>query len=169
MITGPSEHRIRGDVDVDGAKQHRRAVMGFEPLLGTPILDRKDIVAGDRIQNFQYGASQATTSIQVNTSSGVELSAQGSGAGRAGTAPPDRAPNELTRCLRGTDSNFQFRTRQVAVSRLRVSLGPIDCRRGGIIRTVVGLGKINRAVSAARGAHSPPLEGARAVVGTSRN
>ena len=37
-------------------------------------------------------------------------------------------------------------TRPVAVSRLRPSLGPIDCRRGGIIRTVVGLGKANIAV-----------------------
>ena len=41
-------------------------------------------------------------------------------------------------------------TRQVAVSRLRPSLGPIGCRRGGIIRAVIGLGKTNRAVSAAR-------------------
>jgi hypothetical protein len=47
------------------------------------------------------------------------------------------------------DSNFQFRTRHAVVSRLRPSLGPIDCRRGGIIRGVVGLGK-KRAVSAAR-------------------
>ena len=39
--------------------------------------------------------------------------------------------------------------RQVTGSRLRPSLGPIDRRRGGIIRTVVGLGKTNRAVSAA--------------------
>jgi hypothetical protein len=37
-------------------------------------------------------------------------------------------------------------TRQVAVSRLRPSLGPIDCRRGVIIPAVVGLGKTNRAV-----------------------
>ena len=34
--------------------------------------------------------------------------------------------------------------------------GPIDCWCGGIIRAVVGLGKTNRAFSAARGAHSPP-------------
>ena len=39
---------------------------------------------------------------------------------------------------------------------------------GGIIRAVVGLGKTKRAVSAARGAHSPPDEGARAVGGASR-
>ena len=72
-----------------------------------------------------------------------------------------------TLCWRGMDSNFQFRTRQVAVSRLRPSLGPIDYRRGGIIPAVVGLGKTNRAVSAARGAHSPPNEGAHAVGGAS--
>jgi len=35
---------------------------------------------------------------------------------------------------RGMDSNFQFRTRQGAVSRLRRSFGPIDCRRGGMNR-----------------------------------
>jgi len=56
------------------------------------------------------------------------------------------------------DSNFQFRTRQGAVSRLRQSFGPIDCRRGGMNRAASASAKINREVSAARGAHSPPNE-----------
>jgi hypothetical protein len=47
--------------------------------------------------------------------------------------------------------------------------GAIDCPRGGIIRTVVGLGNANIAVSAARGAHSPPNDPARVVSGASRN
>ena len=33
--------------------------------------------------------------------------------------------SQKTLCWRGMDSNFQFRTRQIVVSRLRPSLGPI--------------------------------------------
>ena len=60
-------------------------------------------------------ASPATASIQVNTSSGVELSAQRSGAGRAGEAPPDRAPNELTRWWRKRDSKRRSLSQNTSV------------------------------------------------------
>jgi len=55
--------------------------------------------------------------------------------------------------VRGAPSNgCPYRNREIA-SGLEASseLGPIDCRRGGIIQAVVRLGKTNRAVAADQG------------------
>jgi hypothetical protein len=40
-VPAPSEHRIGSEVDVDGAKQHRRAVMGLKPHARHPFFDRE--------------------------------------------------------------------------------------------------------------------------------
>ena len=37
-VPAPGEHRIGGKIDIDVAKQHRRAVMGFEPHARHPVL-----------------------------------------------------------------------------------------------------------------------------------
>jgi hypothetical protein len=52
-----------------------------------------------------------------------------------------------------------------------IGLGSIDCRRRGIIRAVVGLGKPIELFRRLRSRHSPPNEGAHAVGGgeASRN
>src|SRR5437660_4850312 len=40
-VPAPCEHWIGGEIDIDLAEQHRRAVMGFEPYARHPVLDRK--------------------------------------------------------------------------------------------------------------------------------
>jgi hypothetical protein len=50
----PGKHRVGREIDVNGAKHHRRAVMGFEPHARHPPLTAKDIVTGDRVQNFRW-------------------------------------------------------------------------------------------------------------------
>jgi hypothetical protein len=40
-VPAPGEHRIGAKINIDVAKQHRRAVMGFEPHARHPVLDRK--------------------------------------------------------------------------------------------------------------------------------
>jgi hypothetical protein len=52
-----------------------------------------------------------------------------------------RASSHLTRRWRGMDSNFQFRARWAAVSRLQPTWGRSTVGAAGIIRAVVGLGK----------------------------
>ena len=40
-VPAPGERRIVGEIDIDGAGQHRRAVVGFEPHARDPVLDRE--------------------------------------------------------------------------------------------------------------------------------
>src|SRR5271169_3583608 len=40
-VPAPREHRVGGEIDIDLAKQHRRAVTGFEPQARHPVLDPK--------------------------------------------------------------------------------------------------------------------------------
>jgi hypothetical protein len=47
------EHRIGGKINVNLAKQHRRAVTSFNRVLGTPSLTAKAIVMGERVQNVR--------------------------------------------------------------------------------------------------------------------
>jgi hypothetical protein len=62
--------------------------------------------------------------------------------------------SQETRRWRGMNSKFQFRARSAAVSRASIGLGPIDSRRGGIIRAVVGPGK---PIELLRWLKEPPL------------
>ena len=54
----PGKHRVGREIDVNGAKHHRRAVMGFEP----PFLTAKDIIIGDRVQNFRWRQLEGSAS-----------------------------------------------------------------------------------------------------------
>jgi hypothetical protein len=40
-VPAPREHRVSGEVDIDMPKQHRRAVMGFEPHARHAVLDHE--------------------------------------------------------------------------------------------------------------------------------
>jgi hypothetical protein len=49
-VPPPCQHRVSG---IDMPKQHRRAVVGFEPHAGTSSLTAKAMLIGERVQNFR--------------------------------------------------------------------------------------------------------------------